>query len=82
MAENSNVRGRTELGIPYNAECMEVCSMDRVGEKEEIMRVVVVVGFVEAGKGTSILADCAAGSMVGITLGMGNSNYWYLNLCW
>lgn len=74
------MRGRTELGIAYDAECMEVCSMDRVGEREEITRVVVVVGFVEAGKGTSILADCAAGSTVGIAHGMGNAKYWYLNL--
>lgn len=76
------MRGRTELGIPYDAEYMEVYSMDRVEEREGIVRVVVVGGFVEADKGTSILTDCAAGSMVGITHGMGNANYWYLNLYW
>jgi hypothetical protein len=76
MAENSNVTDRTELGIAYGAECMEVCSMDRVEEREEAMRVAVVVGFVKAGKGTSIPADSAAGNMAGITHGMGNVSYW------
>jgi hypothetical protein len=52
--------------------------MDRVREREGIMRVVVVVGFVEAGKGTSILADCVAGSTADIARGKGNASCWNL----
>jgi hypothetical protein len=52
--------------------------MDRVGGRGEIVRVAVVVGFVEAGKGTSIPADCAAGNTADITRGKGNASCWYL----